>query len=180
MINTKTRYIERPGISRNLLLCGFLALAVALVPKQAYADNAQTAAAVLIGAAVLYAAHDAHKSDRHYARAHVHDRHCGHHNKHYKKSHRDPHYGHGYSNRGRQYYSGSHGDRHQGHYQDRYRDRYQGHHQDRYRDKHQGKGKHFVNNDKHDRYEKKGGHKGSKDRHNDRYWDTRVAVSQRY
>jgi hypothetical protein len=168
MTNTKTRYIERPGISRNLLLCGFLALAVALVPKQAHADNAQTAAAVLIGAAVLYAAHDAHKSDRRYARAHVHDRRCGHHNKRYKKSHRDPHYGHGYSDRGRQYYSGSHGDRHQGHYQDRYRD------------KHQGKGKHFVNNDKHDRYEKKGGHKGSKDRHNDRYWNTRVAVSQRH
>jgi hypothetical protein len=168
MKNTKARYIERPGISCNLLLCGFLALAVSLVPKQAHADNTQTVAAVLIGAAVLYAAHDAHKSDPRYARTHVHDHHCGHHNNHYKNSHCDPHYGHGYNDRGRQYYSGSHGDRHQGHYQDRYRD------------KHQGKGKHFVNIDKHDRYEKKGGHKGSKDRHNDRYWNTRIVVSQRY
>ncbi|WP_154653884.1 hypothetical protein [Spongiibacter marinus] len=63
------------GASRNYLLAGIaLALvAVFATPNHAQADNADVAAAVLLGAAVVYAAHD---SDVRYV--HRHHAHCGH------------------------------------------------------------------------------------------------------
>ena len=78
MTNTKVRHIGSPALIRNFMLTALLIMAVAVSPKQAHADGVETAAAVLIGAAVLYAAHDSYKDDRRYSKHHAHDRNCGH------------------------------------------------------------------------------------------------------
>ena len=71
-----------------LVVTGLLMLVVALLPKTARADSAETVAAVLVGAAILYAAtddYDDRKRDRY--------------DKRHSKDHRS-NYGH-YDNRGR-------------------------------------------------------------------------------
>ena len=169
MTNTKALSQENPTVIRNLLLTAFLAVAVALSPKQAHADNAGTAAAVLIGAAVLYAAHDSHKSDRHYAKHHVHDRHCG---------HRVEYRGSGHHDR----YGNAHG-YYQNHYtRDRYT-AYQGKHHKYVEQKHgkqygnQYSGKHYKQ-DRYVRDDHKSGKYRKDDRHREQSWNTRVRVSQ--
>ncbi|MDF1693138.1 MAG: hypothetical protein P1U47_12230 [Zhongshania sp.] len=166
MTKTTALSLENPRLLRNMMLTALLALAVALAPKQAHADNADAAVAVLIGAAVLYAAHDSHKSDKRYKQqhAHVHDRHCGHHVE-YRGNDR----------------------RHDGHVNYQYqRDRYSssyGKHHKYVEQKHSGKhgNKYAKQYDKHDRYSRDD-HKGNKysrdDRHNNQSWNTRVRVSQ--
>ena len=52
MTNTTALKVEHPGVIRNLLFTALLAVAVAVTPKQAHAEHAETAAAVLIGAAI--------------------------------------------------------------------------------------------------------------------------------
>ncbi len=168
MTNTTALSLESPRLLRNMLLTGLLALAVALAPKQAHADNAEAAAAVLIGAAVLYAAHDSYKSDKKYRKHHVHDRYCGHHVEYRGNDH------HRYGN-AHVYYQNQH-------QRDRYSSSYGKHH--KYLDqKHKGKhgNKYAKKHDKHDRYSRHD-HKGSKyrrdDRHGNQSWNTRVRVSQ--
>ncbi|WP_373092183.1 hypothetical protein [Zhongshania sp.] len=170
MSNTTALKVEHPGVIRNLLLTALLAVAVAVTPKQAHAEHAETAAAVLIGAAVLYAAHDAHKSDRKYAKrhAHVHDRHCGHHVEYRRNDH------HRYGNAHVYYQNQYTRDRHSSYY---------GKHPKYIEHHHSGKhGKKYAKQyDKHDRYGRHD-HKGKKYRHDDRHgnqsWNTRVRVSQ--
>ena len=169
MTNTRALAVEKPTVIRNLLLTALLAVAVALSPKQAHAEHAETAAAVLIGAAVLYAAHDAYKSDRHYAKQHVHDRHCGHHVEYRGNGHHDRHgNAHGY------YQNHSTRDRHATYYGKSHKYVDQKHHK-----KHGNKNadKHYKQ-DRYARDDHKGGKYRNDDRHREQSWNTRVRVSQ--
>jgi hypothetical protein len=171
MTNTTAFEVEQPKVIRNLLLTALLAVAVAVTPKQAHAEHAETAAAVLIGAAVLYAAHDAHKSDKKYARrhAHVHDRHCGHHVEY--RGNKYQRYGNAHVYYQKHYtadrYS-NHGKHHK--YLEQ---RHDGKHGNKYAEKHYKK-------DKYVRDDRKGKGHGNDTRHREQSWNTRVNVSTRH
>jgi hypothetical protein len=144
------------GASRNYLLAGMaLALvAVFATPNHAQADNADVAAAVLLGAAVVYAAHD---SDVRYV--HRHHAHCGHavvkhpnHRHGYRSGYRD-----GYDD-GAYHYSRPHYGKYH-HKRDYWR-----HHNSRY-----------------DRHPHKGGyrpHKGHRVHGKGNDWNTRVIIRE--
>ncbi|CAA0095012.1 hypothetical protein [Zhongshania aliphaticivorans] len=182
MTNIKALHIGPPALIRNFALTALLIVAVAVSPKQAHADGVETAAAIMIGAAVLYAAHDSYKDDRRYSKNHVHDRHCGH-----QVSYRDTGH-HNYSNsynngyRNQKVYT----DVHAGHSSHKYykgKDYKKG--KDYRHDKHDNRSDRFAR-DNHGR-----DHQGSnkqygrgnlndRQKHNQAYWNTRVNVNQRH
>ncbi|WP_269619836.1 hypothetical protein [Zhongshania sp. BJYM1] len=189
MTNTKALQFESPALIRNLMLTVLLIIAVAVTPKQAHADGVETAAAVLIGAAVLYAAHDSYKDDRRYSKHHVHDRHCGHQVSYRDSGHHNSYYRSGYSNQQvytnvhTGYYNGNRGHNNYGngkYYKDKH---------DKGRDYSYG-GKHDSHSDRYARDDRDRGnnnHQGQdrgklndRQKHNESYWNTRVKISERH
>ena len=71
MTNTKALNSGSPALIRNVALTVLLIAAVAVSPKQAHADGIETAAAIMIGAAVLYAAHGGYRNQHVYTDVHT-------------------------------------------------------------------------------------------------------------
>jgi hypothetical protein len=173
MTNTTALQVEHSKVIRNVLLTALLAVAVAVTPKQAHAEHAETAAAVLIGAAVLYAAHDSYKSDKKYAKhhghAHVHDRHCGHHveyrgNQYHRYGSSQVHY--------QKYYSSdrySHYGKHHKYQEPRHNVKH-----GKYNAEKQEKKQKYTRDDRKHKTQ------GKDDRHREQTWNTRVNVSTRH
>ncbi len=153
----------------SLALLPALVAAFSLSPQQARADNAEAAVAVLLGAAIIYAAHES--EPRH---GHRHHREC----RHRAVPHRDYRYGYqrgyrdGHHPRYEEYY-GYHQHEHSS----------AGHH--RWRDQHHAKGqrkaaKHHYN--KHHRDARKGysraGQHWREGKQAQRAWNTRVPIRE--
>lgn len=142
----------------NMAIVAVVLLAVGLLPNQARADNAEVAAAVLLGAAVVYAAHD---SDARYV--HRHHAHCGH------RVANHPNYRRGYQHAYRSGYRDGYDD---GAY-DYSRPHYGKHHHKRDYWRH--------HSSRYDRHYHKGGHRPHKNHRvhgkgND--WNTRVIIRE--
>lgn len=137
MTNIKALHFGSPVLIRNFALIALLVVAVAVSPKRAHADGVETAAAIMIGAAVLYAAHDSHRDDRNYSKTYREKSHSHHHVVYKKPAHhsatynRGYHYNKGYSSQGKQ----------------------------------NTKGRAQLND---------------RQKHNEKYWNTRVKISQRH
>ncbi|CAA0082323.1 Uncharacterised protein [Zhongshania aliphaticivorans] len=167
MTNIKALHFGSPLLIRNLALIGLLVVAVAVSPKRAHADGVETAAAIMIGAAVLYAAHDSHRDDRHYSKtyqqkSHSHQqvvyRNPGHHQASYNSGYS---YNKGYSNQGSYRYENGKSQHHANN-----------NHSDRYaRDNHDRQGKQNT---------KGRAQLNDRQKHNEKYWNTRVKISQRH
>lgn len=194
MANSKALPIGVPALIPHFAIAALLIVAVTVSPKQAHADGVETAAAIMIGAAVLYAAHDSYRDDRGHSKKHVHDRHCGH-----QVSYRDT----GHYNRDRNRYSYNNGYRNQHVYTDIHTGKrgdnyYRGENHYRAKDyRHDKRGRYdnYENYDKRpDRFARddhgrkqqgSNNHQGhgnlnDRQRHNEKYWNTRVKVSQRH
>ena len=139
-----------------------VSVAVGLSPNQARADNAEVAAAVLLGAAAIYVAHDS--EPRH---AHRHHASCGHHVAKHRKYQQGYHSG--YRNG---YYDG---DRHDGYA------RHGKHHRKPDYWRHSGTrdgyraGKHHWRNDTRDLHN---GHRGRGAHRKSNDWNTRVIIRE--
>lgn len=194
MTNSKALPIGSTASIRHFAIAALLIVAVAVSPKQAHADGVETAAAIMIGAAVLYAAHDSYRDDRRHSKKHVHDRHCGHQVNYRDTGHHNSdrnryNYNNGYRNQ--HVYTDIHAGKHGGNY---YRGENHYRAKDYRRDK-QGRHDNHENYDKRpdrfardDRSHKQQDSKHHRDhgnlnerqRHNENYWNTRVKVSQRH
>lgn len=140
------------GLVSGASLLVLLLVATLASPQQARADSEDAALAVILGAGLLYAAHDNYRDERRH-RKHKHKRRDHHDNAYRYNGHRD----HGYR------YSGRHDTsyRHSGH---------QRHNVDRYYDRgHQGKshGKHGAKYDRHARFDNDSAQRGGS-KHRDR------------
>jgi hypothetical protein len=194
MINSKALPIGDAASIRHLAIAALLIVAVAVSPKQAHADGVETSVAIIIGAAVLYAAHDSYRHDRRHSKKHLHDRHCGH-----QVSYPDT--GHHNSDRNRYNYNNGYRNQHT------YTDIYIGKRGDNY---YRGESHYSANDYRHDKqgkrdsYENYGqrpdrlarddrnhkqqdsegqqgrGSLNDRQQHNEKYWNTRLKVSQRH
>ncbi|MBW2940394.1 hypothetical protein [Zhongshania aquimaris] len=186
MTNTKALDIGSPALIRNLALTVLLIAAVAVSPKQAHADGIETAAAIMIGAAVLYAAHDSNKDDRHYRHGHVHDRRCGHQVSYRDNSHYNR-YGNSYSYnnggyRNQHVYTDVHTSHGKNYY---YQDKKHNNGKKYGHDKHDNRADRFARDNHDRRYQGNNDHQGhgnlnDRQKHNANYWNTRVKVSDRH
>ena len=150
--------------SENHLLAAVVVLLVGTMalPSQARADNAEVAAAVLLGAAVVYAAHD---SDARYV--HRHHAHCGH------RVAKHPNYRRGYQHAYRSGYRSGYRDGYDDGAYDYSRPHYGKHHHKRDYWRHPSS--------RYDRHYHKGGHRPHKNHRvhgkgND--WNTRVIIRE--
>ncbi len=179
---TTQQLIQPRTGNRILATVASLAVVAGLLfkPTPAQADSGETAAALLIGATLLYAAHES-RDDRkhvrhvHVEKHHVHSRHCGHVRDPYRhgwkeghgwrahKYHGQKHYSHKYQydRNYHRYGKHPHRDWHGGHHRYDRHDRYSNHHKHRYdrhdyrnRDDHRGNSHSSKEHHKRDHHKK--------------------------
>ncbi|WP_372865002.1 hypothetical protein [Spongiibacter sp.] len=156
---------SKPRRAAALALASALIAAFSMSPQQARADNAEVAVAVMLGAAMIYAAHE---SEPRYPHPHRHHAHCG---------HRAPGGGYYHSGYRQGYRDGHRYDDHHGYHQRPY----YGAEQHHWRDKHHVKGHRKAAKHQYQYREERHGHsragkhwREGKQAH--QAWNTRVRI----